>query len=64
MTTPPITEVTTRARDVVRVVGDASLATAERGAAMAAHQADGFIQLLRDLTSFDVAKRLVPVAFG
>ena len=36
------------------VVGDASIATGERGAAFAAHQADGFIAMLRDLRDFDL----------
>ena len=31
------------------VVGDASIATAEKGRATARHQADGFIGLLRDV---------------
>ncbi|WP_339947721.1 creatininase family protein [uncultured Albimonas sp.] len=36
-------------------VGDASAATAERGAAIAAHQAKGFIELLREVESVDLA---------
>src|SRR5882757_666828 len=37
-------------------VGDASLATAEKGRLTAEHQVDGFIALLRDMTKFDLAK--------
>ncbi|MEM9734065.1 MAG: creatininase family protein [Pseudomonadota bacterium] len=36
-------------------VGDASNATAERGAAIAKHQAAGFIELLRQVEEFDLA---------
>jgi creatinine amidohydrolase len=35
-------------------VGDASLATAEKGRLTAQHQVDGFIALLRDMTKFDL----------
>lgn len=35
-------------------VGDASIATAEKGKATAEHQANGFIALLRDMTSFSL----------
>jgi creatinine amidohydrolase len=37
-------------------VGDASIATAEKGARTAEHQADGFIALLRDMTGFDLSR--------
>lgn len=37
------------------VVGDASLATAALGAAIAAHQADGFVALLRDVATVDLS---------
>ncbi len=36
-------------------VGDASVATAEKGVAIAAHQANGFIELLRDAERVDLA---------
>ena len=35
-------------------MGDASAATAERGAAIAAHQAQGFIELLREVEAVDL----------
>lgn len=35
-------------------VGDASIATAEKGKQTAAHQVDGFIALLRDMTAFSL----------
>jgi creatinine amidohydrolase len=37
-------------------VGNASIATAEKGKATAAHQVDGFIRLLRDVAAFDLAR--------
>jgi len=37
-------------------VGDASLATAEKGKATAAHQVEGFIALLKDVAKFDLAR--------
>ena len=37
-------------------VGDATRATAERGAAIAAHQCEGFIELLRDVEAFDLSR--------
>jgi creatinine amidohydrolase len=37
-------------------VGDASIATAEKGRATAAHQVSGFIKLLEDMTRFDLAR--------
>src|SRR5580704_2752188 len=37
-------------------VGDASLATAEKGRVTAAHQVEGFIALLRDVAKFDLAR--------
>jgi creatinine amidohydrolase len=37
-------------------VGDASKATAEKGQATAAHQIDGFIALLRDMTTFSLSR--------
>ena len=37
-------------------VGDASLATAEKGRLTAEHQADGFIALLRDMTRFPLPR--------
>jgi len=37
-------------------VGNASIATAEKGAATAAHQVTGFIDLLRDVEAFDLAR--------
>ena len=38
------------------VVGDARLATAEIGAAIAAHQADAFTAFLDDVLAFDLAR--------
>jgi creatinine amidohydrolase len=38
------------------VVGDASIATAEKGRLTAAYQADGFIRLLRDVRQAELAK--------
>lgn len=38
------------------VVGDASLGTAEKGAAISAHQAAGFIQLVRDLSAYPLSE--------
>ena len=37
-------------------VGDASMATAERGAAIAEHQVKGMIALLRDVQAFDLSR--------
>jgi creatinine amidohydrolase len=37
-------------------VGDASLATAEKGAAVLDHGARGFIELLREIDRFDLAR--------
>jgi creatinine amidohydrolase len=37
-------------------VGDASLASAEKGRLTAAHQVEGFITLLRDVAKFDLAR--------
>ena len=37
-------------------VGDATRATAERGAAIARHQAEGFVGLLRDVEGFDLGR--------
>jgi creatinine amidohydrolase len=37
-------------------VGNAAIATAEKGKATAIHQADGFIALLRDMAKFDLAR--------
>jgi creatinine amidohydrolase len=37
-------------------VGDASLATAEKGRLTAEHQVEGFIALLRDMAKFDLAR--------
>ena len=37
-------------------VGNASIATAEKGARTAEHQADGFIALLRDMTAFSLSR--------
>jgi creatinine amidohydrolase len=37
-------------------VGDAASATADKGKATAEHQADGFIALLRDMTSFPLSR--------
>jgi creatinine amidohydrolase len=37
-------------------VGNAAIATAEKGKATAAHQVDGFIALLRDVMAFDLAR--------
>jgi creatinine amidohydrolase len=37
-------------------VGNAAIATAEKGALTAAHQADGFIDLLRDMTRFELSR--------
>jgi len=37
-------------------VGDASAATAEKGAATARHQADGFIAYLREVEGFDIGR--------
>ncbi len=44
------------AKDLGRdgTVGDASAATAEKGAAIAAHQAQGFIELLREVEALDL----------
>ena len=45
-------------------VGNALLATAEKGASTAAHQADGFIDLLRDMTKFRLSRLFAPAAKG
>lgn len=37
-------------------VGDASKGTAEKGVAVARHQADRFIQLLKDARDFDLSR--------
>ena len=37
-------------------VGDASKATAGRGAAIAAHQTDGFIAMLREMEAFPLSR--------
>ena len=37
-------------------VGDATRATAERGAAIARHQAEGFVAMLREVEAFDLAR--------
>lgn len=37
-------------------VGDATVATAERGAAIARHQAQGFVALLREVEAFDLGR--------
>jgi creatinine amidohydrolase len=37
-------------------VGNAAIATAEKGAKTAEHQADGFIDLLRDMTAFSLTR--------
>jgi creatinine amidohydrolase len=37
-------------------VGDASIATAEKGRATAEHQTEGFIALLRDITAFSLSR--------
>lgn len=41
-------------------VGNAAIGTAEKGARTAAHQADGFIDLLRDMTKFDLSRLYAP----
>ena len=45
-------------------VGNALLATVEKGARTAAHQADGFIDLLRDMTRFHLSRLFAPAAKG
>ncbi|TIV94168.1 MAG: creatininase family protein, partial [Mesorhizobium sp.] len=40
------------------VVGDASIATAEKGRLTAEHQADGFISLVRDVRKAKLAEWL------
>jgi creatinine amidohydrolase len=42
--------------NIAGTVGDATNATAEKGAKTAAHQADGFITLLRDIAAFSFEK--------
>lgn len=42
------------------VVGDASKGTAEKGAAISAHQAAGFIEMLRDFRDYSLANLYVP----
>jgi creatinine amidohydrolase len=37
-------------------VGNAAIATAEKGARTAEHQAEGFIALLRDMTAFNLSR--------
>lgn len=41
-------------------VGNAAIGTAEKGVRTAAHQADGFIDLLRDMTKFDLSRLYAP----
>lgn len=41
-------------------VGNASIATAEKGAQTGAHQVDGFIELLRDMTKFPLSRLYTP----
>ena len=43
-------------------VGNASIATAEKGARTAEHQVDGFIALLRDMTRFSLSRLHAPTA--
>jgi creatinine amidohydrolase len=42
--------------NVEGAVGNAAIATAEKGARTAEHQADGFIRLLRDMTAFSLSR--------
>jgi creatinine amidohydrolase len=42
------------------VVGDASIATAEKGRIICRHQVEGFIELLEDLTSYPLSKLFSP----
>jgi creatinine amidohydrolase len=37
-------------------VGNAALASADKGARTAAHQIDGFLELLRDMTNFHLSR--------
>jgi creatinine amidohydrolase len=43
-------------------VGNAALASTEKGERTAAHQVDGFIALLRDMTNFSLSRLYAPAA--
>ncbi len=43
-------------------VGNAALATAEKGERTAAHEVDGFIKLLRDLANFSLSRLFTPTS--
>lgn len=45
-------------------VGDAANATADKGRKTAAHQVDGFIALLRDMTAFPLSRLFAPEVSG